>query len=394
MRENHAGYYPTITTSPSVTVSHSSQTRLISGSTGTVVTGTGTNTSYSLPVDFTYEVDAWGRVRRSVESARASAQASLADLATVRLSLQAELASDYFILQSLDAQKAILESTVTDFQKALDLTRKRHDGGIASGVDVAQAETQLETTRAQAIDVGVQRAQLEHAIAVLIGETPAMFSLSSTPLQSEPPQIPLGLPATLLERRPDIAATERRVAAANAQIGVATSAFFPNLLINASGGFAGNSLANWFSMPGRFWSLGPALALTIFDGGRRRAISDQAWASYDATVAEYRQNVLTAFQDVEDNLSTLRILADEAAVQDAAVTAAQRSLQISNNRYEGGIVDYLEVLTAQNTLLQNRRAAVDILQRRMTASVQLVKALGGGWNANELQSPPASLQSR
>jgi NodT family efflux transporter outer membrane factor (OMF) lipoprotein len=388
VRVDRAGYYPTITTSPSVTRSRASENRSFNLSTGSgssgSVTGVGTTTNYSLPIDLSYEVDVWGRIRRTVEASSANAQASAADVETARLSLQAELAFDYFTLRALDAQKALLDSTVVTFEKALQLTRNRHDAGIASGADVAQAETQLETTRAQDIDVGIQRAQLEHAIALLIGQSASTFSISSIAIEGPPPDIPEGLPSQLLERRPDIAAAERRVAAANAQIGVAQAAFFPSLLLSASGGFESSSFSNWLSWPSRFWSLGPALLQTLFDGGRRRAISDQAWAAYDGTVANYRESVLTGFQEVEDNLAALRILAEEAEVQNAAVQAAERSLEISNDRYQGGIVAYLEVLTAQSALLANQRTAVDLLQRRMTASVLLIKALGGGWNAQNL----------
>jgi NodT family efflux transporter outer membrane factor (OMF) lipoprotein len=311
------------------------------------------------------------------------------------LSLQAELATDYFTLSALDAQKKLLDSTVTAFEKALDLTRKRHDAGIASGADVAQAETQLETTRAQALDVGVQRAQFEHAIALLVGQSASTFSLSSKPIQNLPPNLPPALPSELLERRPDIAAAERRVAAANAQIGVTQTAFFPALILNATGGFESNSFAKWLNWPSRFWSLGPSLLQTVFDGGKRRAISDQAWAAYDATVANYRESVLAAFQEVEDNLAALRILTEEAQVQDAAVKAAERSLEISNDRYQGGIVAYLEVLTAQSALLENQRTAVTLLQRKMTTSVLLIKALGGGWNIHNLApNNSETLQSR
>ena len=384
VRENRAGYFPEITTNPSVTVSQASRNRSVnivsSGGSG-VANNTKTITTYSLPADISYEVDVWGRIRKSVSAAAATAQATAADLETVRLSLQVELASDYLVLRASDAEKQILDSTIADYEKALQLTQIRHDGGVASGVDVAQAKTQLETTRAQAIDISLQRAQVEHAIALLTGQPPAGLSLSPKPLEGTPPTVPLELPSQLLERRPDVAAAERRVAAANAQIGVATAAFFPALTLNAAGGFQSGSVSNWLSWPSRFWSLGPALLQTIFDGGRRHAISDQAWAAYDATVANYRQTALTAFQEVEDNLAALRILEQETTAQEAAVSAAQNSLQISNDRYEGGITTYLEVLTAQNALLTNKRTALQLLQRRLTASLLLIKALGGGWTA-------------
>ncbi|PWT88314.1 MAG: hypothetical protein C5B54_10795, partial [Acidobacteria bacterium] len=387
VRQNRADYFPTITTSPSVTVSQASRNRAIVVGTGSNNTGTGTisgttqNTTYSLPFDFSYEADVWGRVRKSVEAATENAQASAADLESVRLSLQAELATDYFELRSLDAQEDVLNSTVTDYEKALRLTQLRHDSGIASGIDVAQAQTQLETTRAQAIDLRVNRAQLEHAIAVLVGQAASAFSLNARPMENSVPIAPPSLPSALLQRRPDIAAAERRVAAANAQIGVTQTAFFPAIMLSATGGFQSSSIANWLTWPSRFWSLGPTVIQTIFDGGKRRAISDQAWAAYDSTVADYRQNVLTAFQEVEDNLAALSILADEANVQNAAVKAASNAVRISNNRYQGGIGTYLEVLVAQNVLLTNQRVEIDIMQRRLSASVLLIKALGGGWGA-------------
>jgi len=353
------------------------------------VTQNQTATTYSLPIDLSYEVDLWGRIRRGVEASVASAQASAADVQTTRLSLQAELAVDWFQLHSLDQQRLLLDTTIAGYETALKLTRDRHDQGVASGVDVAQAETQLETTRAQAIDTGAARASFEHAIAILVGKPPADLTIPPAPIGVQPPAIPVALPSDLLERRPDVAASERRMAAANAQIGVATAAYFPSLSLSASGGVASSTLSTLFSLPNRVWSLGAALAETVFDGGRRRAATEQAKAGYDAAVAVYREDVLTSFQNVEDNLATLRVLADEAAQQAVAVAAAERSLTLARNRYDGGITTYLEVITAENIALTNERAAVDILARRMTASVNLVKALGGGWSAAELPAAPA-----
>jgi NodT family efflux transporter outer membrane factor (OMF) lipoprotein len=266
----------------------------------------------------------------------------------------------------------------------LDLTRNRYNGGVASRVEVAQAQTQLNQTEAQAMDVNAARAQFQHAISVLIGKTPESFMLPPMPLQGPPPVIPVSLPSQLLERRPDIAIAERQVAIANEQIGIAQSAFFPDLVVTATGGFSAGSIVNWFTWPSRFWSVGPTLAETIFDAGRRRAQVQTTQAAYDATVANYRQTSLAALQEVEDNLSSLRILEAEAAKQHEATAAAEDSLQLSLNRYKGGLVTYLEVITAQSIALTNERTEVDLLRRRMAASVQLIKALGGGWNINQL----------
>ncbi len=381
-RGARASFFPALSTGPSVTRSSGVTTH----SSGTPGVAAPTVTAYSVPVDLSWEVDVFGRIRRNVEVGVAGAQASAADLEAVRLAMQAELAIDYFTLHGLDAQRQLLDSTVTGYETALRLTTNRYKQGVVSGVDVALAQTQLETTRAQAIDLGVARAQLEHAIAVLLGKPPAELTITSEPIRVAPPEIPVGLPSDLLERRPDIAAAERRVAAANAQVGVATAAYFPTLTLAASGGYQASALADFFSLPNRFWSLGPALFETLFDGGKRRAASEQAWASYDATVAVYRENVLTAFQEVEDNLATLRILADEATQQAAAVAAAERLLTLAKNRYQGGITTYLEVVTAQSAALANERTAVELQTRRLVASVNLVKALGGGWRTSDLPS--------
>ena len=375
---NRSNLYPTISVAPSISSIRASNNR---------ATGTAVNGAYGdflLPFDFSYEIDAWGRIRRSIAAAREETQATAADLAAIRLSLHAEVAIDYFELRSLDAQKRLLDETLVAYQKALDLTQNRFDGGLSSGSEVAQARTQLETTRAQDIDVGVARAQFEHAIAVLVGRTPERFSLAASPLSTSPPVIPTGVPSQLLERRPDIAAAERRMAEANEQVGIARVAFFPTLLLSAAGGFEGGSITNWLNWPSRFWAIGPTAIQTLFDAGRRRAVAEGAVAGYDETVASYRQTSLTAFQEVEDNLSTLRVLAQETDVQHVAVQAAQRSLELSMNRYRGGLVTYLEVVTAQSTALTNERTEVDLLRRRMDASVLLIKALGGGWDISKL----------
>ncbi len=375
---SRAVYFPTLDANVSVVRSRS-PTGVIGG---TTAGRTITNRSASL--NSAWEADLWGRLRRTVESSEAGAQASAADLAAARLSAQAELASDYFQLRILDAQKQLLEDTVAAFQKSLDLTKNRYDAGVAAKVDLVQAETQLKSTQAQAIDTGVQRAQLEHAIAVLIGKAPAEFSIAPTPLAVAMPRVPVGLPSELLERRPDVAAAERRVAAANAQIGVAKAAYFPSLTLSASYGSRSAVASQLFTAPSGFWSIGPALAQSIFDAGLRRAQTEQAIAGYDATVAEYRQAVLAGFQEVEDNLAALRILGEEADVQDGAVRAARESVLLTTNQYKAGIVSYINVVTVQTTQLNNERTAVGILGRRLVAAVILVKALGGGWSAAEI----------
>lgn len=377
---NRSNLYPTISTSPSITANRSS-TNSIDATTPRQYG------NFILPIDLNYELDAWGRIHRSITAAREETQATAADLETMRLSVHSDLAVDYFELRSLDAQKQLLDQTLVAYQKALELTQNRFEGGLTSRAEVAQARTQLETTRAQDIGVGVDRAQFEHAIAVLTGRTPETLSLPAEALNSTPPVIPIGIPSILLERRPDIAAAERRMAEANEQIGIAQAAFFPNLLLTATGGLQGETFVNWLTWPSRFWAVGPSMLQTIFDGGRRRAQADSATASYDETVANYQQAALSAFQQVEDNLSTLRILSEQAKAQSVAVEAAQQSLGLSLNRYRGGLVTYLEVITAQSIALQNESTEVDLLRRRMDASVLLIKALGGGWDVSKL---PAS----
>ena len=375
-----AAQFPTISTTPSAAfVRNSGNTSLSTTTLNTPVVGV-----YSLPVDLSYEADVWGRVRRQVAAARDRARASAADRQTINLSLQAELALDYFALRSADAQRRLLDAAVAAFTEALRLTTNRFEGGAAARSDVTQAKTQLEATRVQATDLAVQRARYEHAIATLTGEPPSAIDLPPAPLDATPPAVPAGLPSQLLERRPDIASAERRAAEANERIGIAQTSFFPTVMLSAIGGFQGNSLANWFAWPSRFWAIGPTAVQTIFDGGRRRAISDAAMASYDATVAEYRQATLDAFREVEDSLAALRILEQEAQQQESATASARESLRISNDRYLAGADPYLQVLTAQTIALANERNDVEILRRRMEASVLLIKALGGGWTTAEL----------
>lgn len=374
-----AAWFPSLTGGVSETRSRPS------GTTGPVVgVTTSKRTIFSSPLNLSWEADLWGKVERNIESGVATAQASAADLENIRLSLQATLAQNYFQLRVLDAQKQLLEAMIAAYVKSLELTTNRYTAGVVSKSDVAQAQTQLKSTEAQALDLGVLRAQLEHAIAILLGKAPAEFSIQAAALTAAPPPVPIGLPAELLERRPDIAAAERRVAAANAQIGVAAAAFYPAATLSAAYGAQSATTAQWFTLPSRFWSVGPALALTLFDAGRRQAVGDQALAVYDAAVANYRAAVLTGFREVEDNLVALRILEQEAELQAAAVNAAEQSLAYALNQYKAGIVTYLQVVTAQASALANQRAAVDVLGRRMSASVQLVKALGGGWEAAAL----------
>jgi NodT family efflux transporter outer membrane factor (OMF) lipoprotein len=376
VRYYRADYFPTITGGASASRNRISQNRPAS----IVANGT-TYNDFQIPFDLSYEVDVWGRVRRTVESYREQAQASAADLATVNLSMHAQLALDYFQARTLDAEEQLLNSTVTQYQQALDLIESRYAGGLASDLEVQQAKTQLETTRAQAIDVGVARAQYEHAVAVLIGKPPADFSLAALPLTAPPPAIPAGLPSELLERRPDIAAAERRMASANAQIGVAKAAYYPVISLGASGGFESGAISTLLTGPSALWSVGGSAIAPIFDAGRRRANLDQAIAAYDQTVANYRETVLTGFQQVEDNLAALRILENEAQVQ-------QKYLELANTRYVGGVTSYLEVTTAQSAALSDEVTAVSILGRRMVDAVTLVQALGGGWNSSELPKRP------
>jgi NodT family efflux transporter outer membrane factor (OMF) lipoprotein len=360
-----------------------------------------TNT-YSLPFTASWEPDLWGRVRRTVEGDVANAQASEATLESTRLSLHAELAQTYFQLRIVDEQKRLLDETVVAYQKSLQLTQNQYNVGVAARADVVQADTQLKSAQVQAIDLGIARAQFEHAIALLVGKTPAEFSLPMQPMQVTPPGVPVELPATLLQRRPDVAIAERQAAAANAQIGVAETAFFPDLTLSATAGFQSSTFSNIVAAPSRFWSLGPQLAETIFSGGAREAQVAQARAGFDAAAANYREVALAAFQNVEDNLAALRILETEAAAQAEAVKSADTSLAIALNQYRAGTVSYLNVVTAQTTAYGNERNAISILGNRLTDSVGLIKALGGGWDASSLpaadaidrhsEAPPAATQ--
>jgi NodT family efflux transporter outer membrane factor (OMF) lipoprotein len=383
VRFNRASEAPTIGVVPSVGAVRDSNNQPYLNVSG-ANNGDG---SFILPFDLDYEIDLWGRVRRTVTQAREQAQASAADLETSRLSLHAELAVDYFDLRSADAQSKLLRDTVKVFQSALQLTEDRYNGGASPLSDVTQARTQLQAAQVQATDVDIQRAMYEHAIAVLIGKPPAVFTLAPDPITVAAPTIPAipgMLPSQLLERRPDIASSERSMAAANEQIGIAQTAYYPTLSLSAVAGFAGTSAINWFSWPSRFFAVGSTLCETLFDHGRRRATSEIALAQYDGTVAAYRQTTLSAFQQVEDNLDALHNLEIEAGQQRDATASAQQSLDLFNTRYEDGVDTYLQVITWQTALLQNQRNDIEITQRRFEASVLLVKALGGGWNASQL----------
>jgi NodT family efflux transporter outer membrane factor (OMF) lipoprotein len=390
-------YYPTVTANPSYNLSQASQNVGNSRTGGFISTGSGSTVGgvtqhtgattvslYDLPVEASYMVDIWGSVRRTVESDSATAQASFANLENMRLSFQATLAQDYFSLHGLDAQEELLQKSVVSFQQFLDLTTNRYNSGIASQGDVALARTQLKTTQAQLIDVGVQRAVYEHAIATLTGKPATDFALKKVSLTATPPSIPPGLPSSLLERRPDIAEAERQVAAANASIGVQVAGYYPQLTLNGSTGVESVKVSDLFTGPSFLWSVGGALAQTVFDAGATHGRVQEAEANYDSTVANYREVVLTAFQQVEDDLSGLRILKGEAVALDDAVKASQQSLDITTNQYKAGTVDYLNVITAQTTELNDEINAVNVRTRRMTTSVLLIEALGGGWNGEKL----------
>jgi multidrug efflux pump len=379
VKQSRSEFFPTVSADPSVT--RSRQSTLTRGQTTFSTNNTAvTLTEYSLPLDASWEPDFWGSIRNTYKANKFEAQATLADLENTRLTIQSELAADYFTLRSLDAQKQLFDFTVQSYQNSLQLTRTLYKTGIDSDQDVAQAETQLETTEAQATDLGIQRAQMEHAIALLIGQPASAFSIETNSLVGKPVAIPFGVPSQLLERRPDIAAAERRVAEANAQIGVARAAYFPTVTLSGSVGYESSSTANLFSGPAFMWSIGGSLAETIFDAGKRRAVTEQAWASYRGTVANYRETVLAAFQEVEDNLSSLRILSQELQQQNAAVASSQRYLSLANSRYRLGVDSYLNVIVAQTALLNNQRTALNLQMEQMTASVQLINALGGGWD--------------
>jgi NodT family efflux transporter outer membrane factor (OMF) lipoprotein len=371
--------FPTITTNPSITYSRNSLTAIPGANSFT-------RTTYDLPVETSYEIDLWGAVRREYASLQATAQASEATLENARLSYQAQLAQDYFELRGTDGDEELLSTTVKSYEEYLKLTQDRFNSGVASGADVAQAETQLDTAKAQLVDLDVARHQYEHAIAVLTGKPPAEVSVSKASIHTTPPPLPVGVPSTLLERRPDIATAERQMAAANEQIGIAEAAYYPTLSISALGGFESASFLKWISWPSRFWSVGPNLSETVFDAGKRRATVQLNEAAYDATVANYREVVLGAFQEVEDNLSALRVLENESQAEDQAVQAAKNALNITTYQYKAGTVNYLSVITEQAVLLGDQVQALNILSRRMSASVLLIEALGGGWDTSKLPS--------
>ena len=379
-----ASYFPIVSADASVTRAGGGRGGAGGGS-SSASGGTRASTSHTLALALSWEIDLWGRVRRAVKAQTAGAAASAADLAGIRLSAQAALASNYFQLRQVDAQRRLLDDTIAAYMKTLEVTKNRYAGGVSARVDVAQAETQVKNTQVQAIDLGVARAQLEHAIALLLGKPASSFSIAAATPQrftdQSLPALPVaGLPSELLERRPDIAAAERRAAAANANIGIAKAAYFPSLSLSASGGFSGLELAGLLTAPNRFWSIGPALAHSLFDGGLRRSQTEQAIASYDANVAAYRQTVLAGFAEVEDQLAALHILEQEAAAQDDALASARESLALTFNQYKAGTVSYLNVVTAQATALASERNAVSVFGNRLTASVQLIRALGGAWD--------------
>lgn len=383
IRFNHAAEAPTIGVAPSISAIRASANQPYFNQ-NLANNGTG---QFELPVDLSYELDIWGRIRRSVTAAREQGQASAADLETVRLSLHAEVALDYFEVRSADAQESLLKDTVKAYSDALALTTNRFQGGAAPETDVAQAQSQLDTARVQTSEIVVRRAQYEHALATLIGKAPAQFRLAARPLNVDAPELPLipvTVPAQLLERRPDIAQAERQMAAANEQIGIAQAAYYPTVSISAVAGFEGSSLLNWFNWPSRLWAVGPSFSQTLFDAGRRRATTESARAAYDGTVANYRQTVLNSYQQVEDNLIALDVLNTEANQQHSATAAAERSLQLSKNRYAGGVDTYLQVVVWQTAALGNERNDIDIMRRRLEANVLLVKTLGGGWDVRNL----------
>jgi NodT family efflux transporter outer membrane factor (OMF) lipoprotein len=387
VRIARSSLFPTVTASPSIV----NEKSVILGLSGIKISPL---TAYDLPVDVSYQADVWGSIRRSVRASAETAQASAALVENARLSYQAELAQDYFELRGTDGEAKLLQDTVNSYQDYLKLTQDRFNSGVASGSDVAQAQTQLNTARAQMIDYGVARAQFEHAIAVLAGKPPAEVSITYSPIKIIPPAVPVGVPSALLERRPDIAASERQMAAANEQIGIAKAAYYPTLSLSAAAGVESSQFLKWISWPSRFWSAGPQLSEVLYDAGRRRATLNQSVAAYDATVAGYRQTVLTAFQQVEDNLAALRVLENEAQAEDEAVKAAQNALDISTYQYKAGTVNYLTVITEQAILLQDQVQALNILTRRMSASVLLIEALGGGWDASTLPTPKEVAQGK
>ncbi|HXP95239.1 MAG TPA: efflux transporter outer membrane subunit [Telmatospirillum sp.] len=386
--EARASFFPTLSLDASGQRAKTASSRTSSKS----VTGSIGN-AFSSSLSASWELDLWGSIRRTVESDEATAEATAADLASARLSAQASLATDYFELRSEDALARLLTATVAAYTQALQITRNQYAAGTAARADVVQAETQLASTRAQLVAVGIQRAQLEHAIAVLIGKPPAEFAIAADETFPTAPMIPAGLPSVLLERRPDIAAAERRVAAANAEIGIAVAAYYPTVTLTGSSGFSASSLGNLLQASNNVWSVGPQLAMTLFDAGARGAKVDAARAVFDQTTANYRQIVLTGFQQVEDELAASRILVQQAEVQAQAVASAEEAERLVFNQYRAGTVAYTNVVTAQATALSNKQTALTIAQNRLTASVSLIQALGGGWEYSQLSSPPVAAAS-
>ena len=387
VRQARSQYFPTLTTDPSITRALPSPAQfsgLKAGAASSSGFSVRTFNDFSLPFDASWEPDFWGRVQNSVKASTYAAQASAADFENVRLGVQAELAVDYYELRAQDSLKELFDSTVVAYQEDLDLTRSQYKAGLSSDEAVAQAEAQLKAAQAQDTNLGILRAQYEHAIAVLIGQSASTFSLRARDSEPDLPAIPVGLPSELLQRRPDIASAERAVAQANAEIGVAKAAYFPAILLSATGGFGNSSISSWLTWPSRFWSVGPSLAETIFDAGLRKATVQQYRATYDETVSNYRQTVLTAFQQVEDNLASLRILRQDIDQQNAAAEAASRALQEATTRYKAGLDPYLNVIAAQTALLNDQQTAVTFQMEREVAEVQLIKALGGGWSTAAL----------
>ncbi len=380
IRADRASLFPTVTANPTITTSRAQVSSAVGGGGG----GGSIRTVYNFPFDISWGPDLWGSIRRNIAAATATAQATAAQLENARLLYQSELASDYFQLRGNDASADLLTRTLVSYREYLKLTQIRFAGGVASDLDVAQAESQLHSTEAALQDLGIQRATLEHAIAVLTGKPPAELALEVSPLKGLPPAVPVAVPSLLLERRPDIAASERQMAASNEQIGIATAAFYPNLTLSGAGGFESGRLTTWISWPSRFFSVGPAMAETLFDAGRRRAVIAETKAAFDVTIAAYRETVLTAFQQVEDNLATLRILEQESHTADESVASAERALRLSDIQYRAGTAIYLTVITAQAAALSAERNSVDLLTRRFVASVSLVEALGGGWDSSQL----------
>lgn len=382
--------YPQVSAQPSLAGGRVAGTRpLPPGSTDLPYT----DYQLTLPADVTYVVDLWGGIRRQVESARAQVQVSVASYENVLLTVKSDVAEYYIMTRYIDRELSILKDNIDLQQKALDLTQARHEGGVASGLDVSEAETLLDTTQADYVGLNVQRAQFEHALAVLLGKAPAEFSLPANPLDLNPPAIPPGLPSDLLERRPDIAEAERTMAANNAQIGVARAAFYPSVNLAASGGLLTGELGKLFTVPSIVWSAAGGLTAPLYTGGLLQGNLARAQATYDESVANYRQQVLTAFQQVEDALSGLRVLEEQAAAYDKAVQSAQQTVDISTSRYREGLANFLEVINAQVTLLTNQRVADQILEQRLLTTVQLIQALGGGWQDSTIYSTAAPLTS-